>query len=130
MHEPSNPGQDVIDFVMLHLGLHEHDRDDPDRLEDHYQEAIDKVTNLAKANPALCLSLLADLAGHFAKTLEQHAPPGAVGHVLHDWAGRGWAPTVLRAGPIKPTPVPAAAAPAAVTPQTEARWPAGSAPPF
>jgi hypothetical protein len=128
VYEPSNPGQDVIDFVMIHLGLHEQDRDDPDRLEEHYQEAAERVTDLAKADPVLCLSLLADLAGHFAKTLEQHGPPGAVGHVIRDWAGRGWTSSVLRAGPIKPTPVPISAIAAPVAPETEERWPAGSAP--
>ncbi|MGY1608755.1 hypothetical protein [Geodermatophilus sp. SYSU D00700] len=104
MTEHSNPGHDVIEFVMLHLGLHELTGSVPDRLEDHYMSAAQKVQALAATDTHLCLSLLADLAGHFAKTLERHAPTGTVSRVINDWAGRGWTPSVQRRGPITALP--------------------------
>jgi hypothetical protein len=99
--ERRSPGHDVMNFVMLHLGLHEEDRGDPDRLADYYAEARQAVIDLAAIDLELCLSLLADLAGHFAKTLEHHTTAATVEAVVNDWAGRGWAPSVRRAGAIR-----------------------------
>lgn len=132
---PSNPGDEVIDFVMLHMALHDRpkegdDRPDGERLSESYHQAAKNLTDLAAADLDLCLTLLADLAGHFAITLGKQAGHRAIGEVLEDWAGRGWTPRVHRAGTITPTVLVPATQPDPLPASVEQRWPAGAAPPF
>ena len=131
-----NPGDKVLDFVMLHLAIHDRPDEggncpDDDQLAESYDEAKRDMTALAGADLDLCLTLLADLARHFAGTLGQQAGRQAVEEVLNDWAGRGWAPRVHRSGAITPTVLaPASHRDSVPMPVVEKRWPAGSAPPF
>lgn len=133
----NNPGDDVLDFVMLHLALHDRSEAGTDNPADHehlaesYHQAMEHVADLAESDRALCLTLLADLAGHFAATLARQAGHHAVREVAEDWDGRGWTRRVHRAGAISSTAVTAAVTPAQEPPAlTGARWPAGDAPPF
>lgn len=96
----SNPGDQVIDFVMLHLGAHQ--RPDDEHIAETYHDALEQVTALAANDQRLCLTLLADLAGHFATTLGQQGDAGAIQQVIDDWAGRGWTLGVERARSIPP----------------------------
>ncbi|MCF6509181.1 hypothetical protein E9549_17490 [Blastococcus sp. MG754426] len=134
-----NPGNDVLDFVMLHLAITQrpHQADDQpveERLAEAYDQARRDVTTLAETDVELCLALLADLAGHFAATLQQQAGHRAVKEVINDWAGRGWTPGIHRAEAITPTAVPTETQPD-VQPATRPmpggqRWAAGEPAPF
>ncbi|MCF6733688.1 hypothetical protein [Blastococcus sp. KM273129] len=134
-----NPADEVIDFVMLHLAMHQRPDEGDDRPEDEplseaYHQARKDVTALAAADTDLCLALLGDLAGHFAATLGQQAGRRAVEKVIDDWAGRGWTPGIHRAEAITPTAVPTVTQPDG-KPSTRPmpggpRWAAGEPAPF
>lgn len=123
----SNPGDQVINFVMLHLGAHQ--SPDDERIVEAYHEALEQVTGLAASDQRDCVTLLADLAGHFATTLGQQAGAEAVQQVVDDWAGRGWTVGVDRASTITPTAITVATFPAS-TGSDEPRRLAGDTAPF
>lgn len=130
-----NPGDDVIDFVALHLAIHNRpdggdDRPDDEHLVESYHRATKDITDLAQADLGLCLTLLADLAGHFAATLDRQMGRRAVQEVIDDWDARGWAPRVHRSGAITPTVLVPVTHRDSLPAPVDKRWPAGDAPPF
>ncbi|MBM7804182.1 hypothetical protein JOD57_000019 [Geodermatophilus bullaregiensis] len=105
MYQNIDPGQVVVDFVLLHSARQASGGDQCDLgpLEDRYQDALQTMRELAREDLSLCLLLLADLACHYASTLEDKAGFGVVDAVTSDWPGRGWSVRFARAGSI-PSP--------------------------